>query len=523
MLFLFLDLGPVNMVVRFRGKTTSEDNVSQDCLIAAISAVESGISVVPPAQDGSKRPGVGSWAQYQRSRASQEQVADWYSNGRTGVGWVCGEISGGLEVLDFDDRSAWAEYQRLAKEAGLGSLLDRVSLGYLEHSPNGAHLAYRCSEIAGNTKLAQSKDRKSLIETRGEGGFIIVAPSCGGVNPKGAYVLQFGGPPLIATITPDERRALHDLACMLDEQIKPTEDRRQSAKTDSDRPGDDYNAHASWSEVLEPHGWVKVSSRLGVVSWRRPDKDHGISATTNHADSDLLYVFSSSTRFEPNRGYSKFSAYTILNHGGDFREASKDLALRGFGQTIEVPEVAVDLSGILSRYTKKEERKRPPLADLLRVPGLVGELAEWINASSYKPQPILALGASIAAMGTILGRKVQTISGLRTNIYCLGIGQTGCGKDRARHAIKALFGELGLGEQVGESFASDSAVETAISENPVCLYLIDELGHFLGDIKNTNAPTYMRAIIPILLRLYSSSDGTYRRKTYADRDKNKEI
>ena len=68
-------------------------------------AIEAGICIIPPAQDGSKRPDVPSWTQYQKERPSKDQVADWYSNGRTGVGWVCGKVSGNLEVVDFDDRA----------------------------------------------------------------------------------------------------------------------------------------------------------------------------------------------------------------------------------------------------------------------------------------------------------------------------------------------------------------------------------------------------------------------------------
>ncbi len=58
-------------------------------------------------------------------------------------------------------------------------------------------------------------------------------------------------------------------------------------------------------------------------------QDRGISATTNWDGSDLLYVFSTSTLFEPKRGYSKFAAYALLNFGGDFRAAARDLANHG--------------------------------------------------------------------------------------------------------------------------------------------------------------------------------------------------
>jgi hypothetical protein len=52
----------------------------------------------------------------------------------------------------------------------------------------------------------------------------------------------------------------------------------------------------------------------------------GISATTNHAGSDLLYVFSSSTTFESDRAYDKFATYAVLNHPGDFAVAARGAA-----------------------------------------------------------------------------------------------------------------------------------------------------------------------------------------------------
>jgi hypothetical protein len=36
--------------------------------------------------------------------------------------------------------------------------------------------------------------------------------------------------------------------------------------------------------------------------------------------------------FEPGRGYSKFSAYALLNHAGDFSAAAADLAAQGYGE-----------------------------------------------------------------------------------------------------------------------------------------------------------------------------------------------
>jgi hypothetical protein len=479
------------------------------CLGAAIEALGAGISVWPPRQDGTKAPDFGSWKSAQSFRADESVIREWYRGGRTGVGWVTGAVSGNLEVLDFDDRSTWVEYQRLCREAGVSHILERVVSGYLEHTPNGAHLVYRCSEIEGNQKLAQSREMKSLIETRGEGGFIIVAPSHGSVNLKGAYTIASGGVASIATITPDERRHLFDVARIFDEAPRAAEPQAVRVSV-AGRPGDDFNARASWEEVLEPHGWQRVGGRLGVASWRRPGKEHGISATTNHAGSDLLYVFSTSTGFDANRGYSKFSAYAILEHGGDFGAAAHALSLRGYGVEVPEPDVDVDISGILSG------RSGPPALDgLMRVPGLVGELADWIEAGAVRSQPVLALAASIAAMAALAGRKARTSSGMRPNIYVLGVGETGCGKERARKAIGDLFTEIGADKMLGDSFASDAAIEAAMEREPSRLFLVDEIGYLLGTLRDDLAPSHIKSIVPVLLRMYSSSAGVYRKRVYA--------
>lgn len=72
--------------------------------------------------------------------------------------------------------------------------------------------------------------------------------------------------------------------------------------------------------------------------WRRPGKTTGVSATTNVHDSDLLWVFSSSTAFTPARSYDRFGAYAVLDHGGDHAAAA--LAARGYGRRPDPLEVS---------------------------------------------------------------------------------------------------------------------------------------------------------------------------------------
>jgi hypothetical protein len=307
-----------------------------DYLATALRAMRAGVSVLPPRQDGSKRP-VSAWKHYQAERADEEKIREWYANGRTGVGVVPGAVSGGLELFEFDEPHLAESFIDAASAAGMRDLVLRIMAGYCELTPGGGvHWFYRCSEVGNNTKLARRPEPtednphgvKVLIETRGEGGFAIVAPSNGHVHPSGgAYERISGDWDSVTTITPDERRALFDLARTFDQMPPPAPvERFDSMVRVGDRPGDRFAEATSWADILKPHGWDWVYSQGEVGYWRRPGKDYGVSATTNYKGSDLLYVFSSSTEFEPEQTYTKFGAYTVLNHGGDYKAAATALS-----------------------------------------------------------------------------------------------------------------------------------------------------------------------------------------------------
>jgi hypothetical protein len=323
---------------------------------AALDALAHGLSVLPPKEDGSKAPLAedGQWKQYQRERATLDVIHSWYGTKgepkRSGVGLVCGPVSGNAECFDFDRLGvAYEPFCTAARALGLGELIDRLNVGFLERSPSGGkHWLYRCAIIAGSTKLAQYESDeinpetgrpiiKPIIETKGTGGYIIVAPSNGRVHPTGgAYELLTGGFATIPTITPEERAALWDLARTFDELPKVARPTGEPAATktaetwdDTISPVDDYNARASWPDILV--GWSRVYTQGETEYWRRPGKDRGHSATVNHLGLGLFTCFTSSSAFEPGKTYSRYGAYAVLKHAGDFSAAALALIQAGYG------------------------------------------------------------------------------------------------------------------------------------------------------------------------------------------------
>ena len=91
--------------------------------------------------------------------------------------------------------------------------------------------------------------------------------------------------------------------------------------------------------------------------------------------------------------------------------------------------------------------------------GFVGKLAKFITDNSRYPQPVLALPASLAFTATLLGRKVCTEDDIRPNLYMVGLGRTGIGKEMARSIIKKLFSECEIQGFGAEKVTSRSALE----------------------------------------------------------------
>lgn len=466
-------------------------------LVAALEAHKAGLCVVPPRDDGSKAP-LGEWKRYQYERPTEKQLEQWYDNGREGVGLVCGAVSGSLEMLEFEgrarDEGLVGKFLDALEGAGLHDIMERISSGYTEETPSGGyHFLYRCEEIAGNLKLARRpatddeleddpKDKiKVLIETRGEGGYVIVAPSTGNTHPyELPWTMIEGGFTSIATITPEERASILEICRTFDSMpaiVPASTVPKIIDRSDGLRPGDDFAERTSWGEILEPHGWALVG-RLGDEEfWRRPGKKMGNhSATTNYKGSDVLYVFSSSTEFEPERGYGKFDAWAHLNHGDDYSAAAKELGAQGFGDPPKKP--------LVQQYEEPPAELDDPWPDPLplhfvnRLPLDLSETPEWFGkyiaatAENLQVPPDSVFMQALAAIGVTVARYVyiECLDGWKEplNLYTMVALDPGERKtatsDRVSSPLERLGDELWIGMK---DAATTRSVDRAMLEEKI--------------------------------------------------------
>tara|TARA_R110002153_G_scaffold259808_1_gene419568 strand:- start:28 stop:2328 length:2301 start_codon:yes stop_codon:yes gene_type:complete len=254
-----------------------------------------GVQPWPVNHNGTKAPRLGGWSQTELpERLNEAETMQMFQDDDTGLGVICGKVSGNLELFEFEGRfvnsDGYNEFLSRCQDEGLGELLSQLQAGYEALSPSGGiHLMLRTQGPAlGNTKLARrpatpeelqynpQETSKVLIETRGEGGFAVFMGSNGKVHPSGgSWSRRDGGPRTIATITTQERDALYELASSFDEMpdVKP------HLGLPGGTVGDDDLAQHITTEIgiatlLHEDGWHSpFAKRNGRIEWTRPGKE----------------------------------------------------------------------------------------------------------------------------------------------------------------------------------------------------------------------------------------------------------
>jgi len=329
--------------------------MSKELIEKAKEYLKADLSVLPT--EG-KVPAINSWKAYQSQRIKEEEVEAIFNKANlTGLGIICGAISGGLEVIDVDTKndptgSLRDELLSLIED-NLPELYSKLVIA--QSKSGGLHIYYRCSSIAGNLKLATKQTREVIIETRGEGGYVIAPPSPG-------YTYLQGNPINIVTITPEEREILLNIGRSFNELEESKPIIKSSATTYSSTglsPFEDYNHRGDIIALLESKGWRVVNQRGQRINLLRPGSTDSKTSGNFHTGLKVLRVFSSSTDFNPDKAYSSSQAFTLLECSGDNKLAYERLLELGYGEPykgenikptqIKTDKIKVEVVNIVNR------------------------------------------------------------------------------------------------------------------------------------------------------------------------------
>lgn len=172
-------------------------------------------------------------------------------------------------------------------------------------------------------------------------------------------------------------------------------------------------------------------------------------------------------------------------------------------------------------YASRAQQQAKPIpvpASILQPGGVLQMLVEECVGSALRPQPFLALGAAICAVGALAGRQYRTRTDLRSNVYIAAVAESGGGKDHAPEVIRRCFDLAGLDRYLGgENLASGRGLLSALEQHPARLFQIDEFGLFLATVTGGRVPAHKAEIWSELMKLYSRAKGIYRGTEYADK------
>jgi len=123
-----------------------------DLLAAALEGLALGWSIIPV---GAAKKAAVKWRQWQTTRADRGQLEKWFAPRRyDGLALVCGPVSAGLVVRDFDDANGYEKWAMSFPKLAQALPTSRTARGYHVFFRNGLekiiHLAGGSGELRGD-------------------------------------------------------------------------------------------------------------------------------------------------------------------------------------------------------------------------------------------------------------------------------------------------------------------------------------------------------------------------------------
>lgn len=322
---------------------------------AARKYLEAGFSIIPTTAN--KIPAIGNWMKYQKLPMTSVEFENLFHEEHN-----IGLLTGGAQrivCLDADMKydlsgDLWLRF----KTAVPNSILKKVMCQTTQNK--GFHLVFRApaSRLVGNEKLAArpttayekhitymeafnnpdtmevaakmavNDTSRILFETRSGS-----AGSCGGyflIYPSIGYT-HLGGK--IGELSEDEYDIIMAAARSFN-QVRDFEkplEKHEYTQNWEVNPFDHYNETGDILSVLESNGWVALPQQGKDIRLKRPGQTFAKHSAILDTRKSIFNCFSTSTRFDVNKGYSAASVFIMLECENDSSLGYKKLIEMGYG------------------------------------------------------------------------------------------------------------------------------------------------------------------------------------------------
>jgi hypothetical protein len=455
---------------------------SGELLAAALRYAEMGYPLFPCAPGG-KAPLTEHG--FHDATIDPEQIERWWTQHPSAN---IGIPTHGLVVIDIDgDGNPWpgGPERMLDLAAGPMALTPRGGSHRLFRQPAGKH--WRCTE----GRLAPK------VDTRADGGYIVAPPSIveGGKAYRWAPGLELDDPPDRLPEPPPW------LAQELDRLAAPAPKSGQAAPPANGTPTLAHVAAGSPEANAIPEGQRNATlARLGGNMRRVGMSQAEIAAALLRVNTDRCVpalspreverIAASIARYEPDQ----IAVALTENHWDQmYAEAPADEDAAANPDPGPIPD------------------------HLLCVPGFIEEVMAYTLATAPYPERSLAFCGALALQALLAGRKVRDEADNRTNLYLLGLANSGAGKDYPRKVNQRILLHVGMSDSIGDTFASGEGVEDRLFVQPSVLFQTDEIDGLMTKI-NLGKDARHEGIMNVLLKMYTSASALYPMRVKAGKE-----
>lgn len=147
--------------------------------------------------------------------------------------------------------------------------------------------------------------------------------------------------------------------------------------------------------------------------------------------------------------------------------------------------------------------------DWTKPKGLMADIADWIMATSRRPNRPLAVASAASVMSVVCGRHLYGPTGLPLNLYVITLADTAVGKARPLSAVYEVLKAARLAQLHDTLNAfSVSAIQDMVCEKPCVIATSDEIGeNFLKRISNRKASTHEAGMKAVVMELFGRQRG----------------
>lgn len=416
-----------------------------------------------------KHPRMSNWQNVPHWSDEQIEVMEQTGHFDTGFGVLCD----GYLIIDVDARNGGVEsFHKLCADHNydyLGNAGYAVQTG----SGNGSmHLYYKLEE---KEALLQHSDAYPGIDFKSSG-FVV---GSGSLHSSGADYEDLHGAPQDVTVLP---------SILLELLKKPTHHRSIISGVAVDI---DDQEIADMLRVIDPdcdhEKWIKIGM--------------AIHDATGGAGIDLWNDWSSRGEKYPTFGQLEKRWHSFGKSGnpvglGTLIHYAREAGYEQSAEFIPTVEYDIDLQGGPDANL-----------DLLRPPGFVGELTDWVNSQCRFKRENLAVAVALNAVSNICGMRVtDDVVGVRANLLTFCVAASATGKEAIQQAYTKIMQEAGMLQAVYGSIKSEQEIYRNLLRHQAAFYNIGELGLQLKKIVESKNDYYKGATAS-LMDIYTKADG----------------